>query len=170
MTLVYTPNNFWNLPLGDWRNLTNYDFRFVIAHQEVSKRNAHLAYSKDIKELRKVVKDNSNGSRALDACEDSLNKASSNHTNIYFWQKEAKKLVEITTKRMINKEEMSNLKQETIMSALRLHNSRNLEDNNSISNNSNNINNNNGDSSNSSNSDVNRLFRLSQVFGSATKN
>ncbi|KAI7856464.1 hypothetical protein BDC45DRAFT_502807 [Circinella umbellata] len=49
------------------------------------------------------VLERSNRAQAIKACQQSLANIKTNHANNYFWEKEAERLVEIATHKMINK-------------------------------------------------------------------
>ena len=63
---------FWTLPPQDWKNVTKYDFYFILEKLSVCKDKAHLAYKNDIEKLQKGSSKTSNRFQLLEACKAEL--------------------------------------------------------------------------------------------------
>ncbi|ORE00768.1 hypothetical protein BCV72DRAFT_218533 [Rhizopus microsporus var. microsporus] len=96
------------------------DLNVKVGSLEISKEKAHLAYSDDIKKLQKNVKKNSNKWQVLEACKAGLQQnAQKNHANRFFWENEAKRVVEIASSGLAVDEELLQLEKVTAITALK---------------------------------------------------
>ncbi|EIE82564.1 hypothetical protein RO3G_07269 [Rhizopus delemar RA 99-880] len=91
-----------------------------VGSPETSKNKAHLAYYDDIKKLQEGVKMNSNKWQTLEACKVALQQnAHKNHANKFFWENDAKRVVEIASSGLAIDEELLQLEKVTAITALK---------------------------------------------------
>ncbi|KAI9317661.1 hypothetical protein BX666DRAFT_1939595 [Dichotomocladium elegans] len=56
--------DFWELPTREWKNITKYDFRYILKTFDIAKDQAHLAYSDDVTKLQNGLSSSSNRFKA----------------------------------------------------------------------------------------------------------
>ncbi|KAI7851666.1 hypothetical protein BDC45DRAFT_207841 [Circinella umbellata] len=97
---------FWRSSSTGWKNITGYDFRYLVKTHNVNKADAHLAYTQDIQKLSAVVKQNTNLAQNLNVCKNVLKDVHKNKANAFFWETEAPKVIEISVEDMTAEQEL----------------------------------------------------------------
>ncbi|KAI9272650.1 hypothetical protein BDA99DRAFT_533488 [Phascolomyces articulosus] len=120
--------DFWELSMIEWKNIPVYDFRFLVKKLKNSKEQANLAYAEDIKRMQKNLPYIRIGrkNQILESCKTELKNVFNDHTNKYLWDHQAKHVMEIALKRVVDQEELSCLEEITAINALRVPRDQNI--------------------------------------------
>ncbi|KAI9317194.1 hypothetical protein BX666DRAFT_1943191 [Dichotomocladium elegans] len=124
--------DFWELPNREWKNITKYDFRYILKTFNIAKDQAHLAYSDDIKKLQNGLPSSSNRFKILEACRSVLKNIRKDKANKLFWETHAEKLLNLALNRAVNEEELTNIEQLTAIHVMKRRTTRENERDNVV--------------------------------------